>query len=1372
MAITDAILRIGRMCEKLQANQHMQDHQNSTGPSSIKAPEPFSGQGKDNINTWIFQVESYFALKKITNLERLNYIPSMLSGHALVWFQGVCTSIDSNARPYFSTWQSFVDELRQQFQPPNLQQMLRRQLRQLTQRGNISQYIGEFRTVLSQILRMEEEDKIAYFIEGLSANARNELFYRNPNTLDDAISISISYFSSNYNASLAPRPNFSRNTSNTSPMEIGNMTKQPTKHYTPPKKCDLHGNGNHSTTECRVLKSRQGSSEAPRAKSVPFKSRLNTLAAETATGLSENTLPSVTSTLNTMMNQHLDTVNGGKADLLTLRGTIQGVPALFLIDSGASHDYISSKFVHENGIKPTSRVITTTVALADGTKVSANEVTKNLNIKIQNFFDSVKFYVFPIAGYDAILGKPWLYRHNPDINWREQIVEIHFDNNSVVLRKDSLSPLTPPMLEDPSAVLLNARQARKSKEIFAVTVVSEDKNPTTVVYPEPIQKLIESFKSVFPEELTELPPERAIEHTIETVEGNPVVKPTYRMSPKELSELKRQIDSLLSQGFIQASSSPWAAPALFARKKDGTLRLCTDYRGLNSVTIKNRYPIPRIDEILDSLQGSEIFSKIDLRQGYYQIRIRESDVPKTAFRTHFGHFEYRVMPFGLSNAPATFMQLMHSIFHDLLNKYVTIYLDDILIFSKSLNDHYNHLHEVLKRLKENRLYAKMSKCHFCVDQIEFLGHVISKDGISVDPQKVRAITEIKRPTKLSELQSFLGLVGYYRRFIANFSSIAQPLTNLTKKDTPFCWLHQQETAFEALKAKVTTAPVLKLPDFSKPFVVTTDASAVAVAGVLSQEYADGLHPICFESHKLNAAEGNYPTHELEAYAIVYCFKQWRCYLEGTPTIVQTDHAALKFLKTQKNLSRRLTRWVEFLQQFEFEICYKPGKENIAADALSRLLILDSTWPEYLYEYIELGNLPSSLSMEDKEMIIKESVKFCLDNETLYYLLNGSKVPYVPFCFRADLIANHHRSLGHISGTELHELLRDRYYWPTIKQDINKWVAACANCQLASRSRENMPTEDLHPLNPLPAFHRWGLDFIGPLPASKNGNKYILVAIDHTTKWPIAKPVKNCNAETVASFLKDELFANFGCPTEIISDRGAAFRDASLKLYLEKIKIQHNLTSAYHPRSNGVTERFNGLLGKMISKYVAREPRANWENYLDQSLLACRIRSHRATGFSPFYLVYGQKPNIPGDELLPSMAELDELELVNPRLKLIEELREKRGHATNNLRSQKETMITQYKKKLKHSARQQIKEGSAVLIRNEARKKLEPTWLGPLIVTAALPNGLFELQTIKGERYGSRVHRDRLKLAIVNSDRLQTWKNPKRFDQRQIIRGGM
>lgn len=407
------------------------------------------------------------------------------------------------------------------------------------------------------------------------------------------------------------------------------------------------------------------------------------------------------------------------------------------------------------------------------------------------------------------------------------------------------------------------------------------------------------------------------------------------MSAVELAELKKQIDELLDRGFIKPSLSEYGAPVLFVRKKSGEMRMCIDYRKLNAITIKNSYGLPRIEELLDSIRGAKWFSTLDLNSGYHQLRVHPADTQKTAFRTRYGLFEYCVMPFGLTGAPAAFMKLMQQLFHNLLDKFVVVFLDDILVYSKTEAEHKEHLHQVLEILRKNHLYAKLQKCQLFKRSVTFLGHVLDENGLSMEQDKIKAIQEWPRPKNKKEILSFLGLAGYYRRFVKNFSQLASKMTELLKDKVQWNWSDVVEQSFLSLKRAITTAPVLRSPDQSKSFIVTTDASRFAVGAELSQEHEGKLYPVAFMSKKLSPAERNYPTHEQELLAVILAIHEWKCYLDGQKFHVLTDHKSLIYLKKQSHLSPRQTRWMEFLSQFSFDIQYKPGHTNTVANALSR-----------------------------------------------------------------------------------------------------------------------------------------------------------------------------------------------------------------------------------------------------------------------------------------------------------------------------------------------------------------------------------------------------------------------------------------------------
>ena len=444
--------------------------------------------------------------------------------------------------------------------------------------------------------------------------------------------------------------------------------------------------------------------------------------------------------------------------------------------------------------------------------------------------------------------------------------------------------------------------------------------------------VVSEYPDVFPDDLPGLPPSRQVEFRIDLVPGAaPIARVPYRLAPPEMQELSTQLQELLDKGFIRPSSSPWGAPILFVKKKDGSHRMCIDYRELNKLTVKNRYPLPRIDDLFDQLQGASWFSKIDLRSGYHQMRVRDEDVPKTAFRTRYGHYEFVVMPFGLTNAPAVFMDLMNRVCRPMLDRSVIVFIDDILVYSKTKEQHMDHLREVLETLRREQLFAKFSKCEFWIEKVQFLGHIVDKNENMVDTAKIEAVQQWEIPKTPTEIRSFLGLAGYYRRFIANFSNIALPLTQLTRKGVAFVWGDRQQRAFDELREKLCDAPVLVLPEGLEDFVVYCDASITGLGAVLMQRN----RAIAYASRQLKPHETRYPTHDLELGAVVFALKTWRHYLYGVRFTIFTDHKSLKHIMDQPNLNMRQRRWLDVLKDYDCEILYHPGKANVVADALSR-----------------------------------------------------------------------------------------------------------------------------------------------------------------------------------------------------------------------------------------------------------------------------------------------------------------------------------------------------------------------------------------------------------------------------------------------------
>ncbi|GJV50619.1 putative reverse transcriptase domain-containing protein [Tanacetum coccineum] len=552
--------------------------------------------------------------------------------------------------------------------------------------------------------------------------------------------------------------------------------------------------------------------------------------------------------------------------------------ATVLFNSGADFSFISTKFPPILNMKPSIANPGYVIEIANGKKMKVDRIIRGCKLELGSSLFTIDLIPLGHGSFDVIVGIDWLSHNKAVIVCHEKVVEIPLVDGEIVRVHGE-------RVEESTKALKNAKvDEPKISDIF-------------VIIPR----------------------------------ATPVAKSPYRLAPSKMQELSKQLKELQDKGFIRPSHSSWGAPMLFVKKKDGSIRMCIDYHELNKLTVKNRYPLPRIDDLFDQLQGARYFSKTDLRSGYHQLRVHEDDIPKTAFQTRYGYFEFTIMPFGLTNAPAIFMDLMNRVCKPYLDKFVIVFIDDILIYSKMKEDHKVHLRLMLELLTKDKLCAKFSKCEFWLQEVHFLSHVVNQSGIHVDPSKIKAVKNWKAPTTPSEVRSFLGLAGYYRRFIANFSKIAKPLTSLTQKNQKYEWGEEQEAAFQTLKNNLCDAPVLSLPDGVEDFVVYCDASNQGLGCVLMQR--DKV--IAYASRQLKIHEKNYTTHDLELGAVVFALKTWRHYLYGTKSVIYTDHKSLQHIFDQKDLNMRQRRWIELFSDYECEIRYHPGKANVVADALSR-----------------------------------------------------------------------------------------------------------------------------------------------------------------------------------------------------------------------------------------------------------------------------------------------------------------------------------------------------------------------------------------------------------------------------------------------------
>ena len=1016
------------------------------------------------------------------------------------------------------------------------------------------------------------------------------------------------------------------------------------------------------------------------------------------------------------------------------------------------------------------------------------------------------FYAVNYSGPDVIFGMPMLADQailvDPQTaSWRFQI------------RTSKLS------LEAPKQF---ARNLESQKEVYALICAAVDTRETEES--RNLNKLpdeLADYADQYDDQKAGILPEQGRgDHAIDLVENQePPFMSLYNLSQTELAELRRYLDDALLKGWIKHSTSPAGAPILFVPKKDGGLRLCVDYRGLNAVTIKNRHPLPLITETLDRLCGAVLFTKLDLTNAYHRIRIKKGDEWKTAFRTRYGHFEYQVMPFGLANAPATFQAYINKALRGLIDIFCVVYLDDILIYSSDPAEHWRHVRLVLERLKQYQLYVNLKKCEFATTKVEFLGFIVSTDGVQMDPERVRTIQEWPPPKSYRELQIFLGFVNYYRRFIEGYSKLSAPLTGLLKgskggkKSGPFQWSDEQEQAFRRLRDAFVSIPILHHYDPIKKIKMESDASNFAVAGIISQQDQFGnWRPVAFWSRKMIPAEQNYETHDQELLAIVALFQQWRHYCEGAahPIEVWSDHNNLRGFMKQKQLNSRQARWALKLAAYDFEIFHQAGKTNPAdgpsrrpdyegvsewntrlLPTLQNKLALTSEIPvalseregsedvldvaslgvaedrtlsrnrreilEYLGPMFQLAGVqviiprrevratpesPYEESQRPMKTLIKELQakddwtkkirseheepghrqrgrvnKWQFDSEGL---LRRNGCLYIPGdqAVREELISRNHDDplAGHFGTDKTLELIQRKYYWPACGEQVRNYVKTCDVCQRTKVPRHKPYGE----LKSLPATNiPWKeitMDFVTGLPSSKRrGVVYdsILVVVDRCTKMARYIPVTTkITAVELAETFFEEIVLRYGVPGGIVSDRGSVFTSAFWSAVCYHAKIKRKLSTAFHPQTDGQTERQNQVLEHYLRTFADAE-QAQWANQLPLAEFAYNNASHNSTGSSPFYLLYGFNPDI-HYEVEDDSAE-ERIPAAKDRIKHLHEMRQALTERLKHASSKQAEYYNKKHKPMEYHVGDLVMLSTRNLKQKRPSKKMSHKFVGPFRV---------------------------------------------------------
>lgn len=967
--------------------------------------------------------------------------------------------------------------------------------------------------------------------------------------------------------------------------------------------------------------------------------------------------------------------------LAVTKVSMYGLDVYALMDSGATPNVVSPRVVERLSLIPqaTNKVLT----VANGEKSGVKGKLQDVPVSFDGMTAGLDFVVLENLPFDIVIGRPTLKRLGGVLDFKAE--EVRLDYREKIVKLPMISEYARPrdlgsgtdsedFTSSSEATDVSSggeEEGNEGDQVEYVVMIQSDAESSTGNHAEDqgatIRQELEEKLAHLPkgnaEHLTKIlsgsgiiaaslhdlrPANVPVRHSFELKNDEPIYSGGRRLPPKHNKIVKEEIDRMLEAGIVTPTSSAWSFPVVIASKKDGSSRFCVDYRVLNQRMKADRFPLPKIQEIFDELIGGKVFTTLDLFSGYWQIRLSEACKEKTTFVCRFGTFQFEVMPFGLMNAPSTFQRMMTAILSDL--PFVRVYLDDVVIFSPDLEGHMGHIREVVARIAKHGLKLKIKKCEFARDEVELLGHIIDKDGVRVDPAKVKVIQDTPRPTNTTELRSFLGIAGYYRRFIRSFADISSALHAMTSSKISFSWDKEMDKAFHLLKISLSSPPVLAFPNFEKPFGVETDASSVAVGAVLTQKDDDGkTHPVQFASRTMTVAERKYSACEREALAVIFALRKFRLYLLSTePFILMTDQQALKSAFARKDIHGRLARWLDFLAEYEFEFQYRKGSLNKAADFLSRIKhgeeVIEGTdegdllcvlseeiseaasfdLEEELVEVVThlSGKCSTGRNKQEKAGIRRRSKNHVLWQGRLYRRGKKGLTVVVRRGDRRGVVKALHDEMGHWDTRATQKLVTERFWWPRVHADIAHYVKTCDSCQrmgAVGSYRTNLQVRQGG------LFDVFSIDFAGPFPVTAEKNCYLLVCVEHLTGWPIVKPTKRATAAVVVQFINEEVIPPFGAPGMIISDNAKCFTAPMLSDFMKKHGVEWRTVLAYAPMSNGRAERMVGTIKRSIGRLI-NDGGISWDQAVVKTVFGYRRRP-LAEGISPFQLLYGVSPRL-------------------------------------------------------------------------------------------------------------------------------------------------
>ena len=909
-------------------------------------------------------------------------------------------------------------------------------------------------------------------------------------------------------------------------------------------------------------------------------------------------------------------------------------------------------------------------------------------------------------------------------------------------------------------------------------------------YKEKLQQLLDAYPDLFASKLSELGRTNLVEHHIDTGDSPPKASRAYQANPRKNKEINDIVQELLECGHITPSMSPWASPVLLVPKKCGGQRFCIDYRKLNAVTKKDAFPLPRISSILDKMNGKKLFSSLDLFSGFWQIKLDSRTKEKTAFILDDppSLYEWEVLSMGLANSPSTFQRLMLNVLRPVLGRTVYVYLDDILVFSDNLEDHLKHIREVFDLLRAAGLKLKLKKCEFLKDSVSYLGHIITPQGLLPDPSKIEKIANFPTPKSADEVRIFLGISGYYRSFIKDYGKIAQPLTAKIKKENTrnFKWEEEDQKAFEYLRTRLITSPILAFPNFELPFMLFCDASNTGLGVVLSQVQDGKEVVISYASRQLKGAEVRFSTTEKEALAVVFALKHYKHYLQyqKEPVKILSDHKPLVWLANQKDDTSRLGRWAMLLAGTNYEITYKPGRIHNNADTLSRIPaeteeetvaintirnivsinILTSDEQEIesmerwqakddlcrrIRTYMEEGILSPEDEIERpiwvKEITLFKYIDGLIYREAPTKQRNHTNTQLVtPLALRGRIVKFMHNSAtgGHFGYHRTYLKVAARFYWPEMKGEIKEYCRACIDC---TANRAPGPRAFLKPLQLATRPNQiLACDFCGPIkPTSPQGNKYIMVITDKFSKFVRLAALPNLKAETAAQCLMEQHVFNEGPPLALVSDKGCQFTSDLFRELCKLMGIKQLISTPYHPESDGATERMNRTMISILKKMLREKDHHNWEYLLGPLKMAYNDSIHSSTLQTPYYLEHGRDMSSILDTALELRPEL----LCTPN-DYISELTERLRYSYHKVREAMVKARDQQKEQYdKRAAILDYKVGDKVLldirtVKEGECKKLTSAYTGPFRVIRKYDNMTVDIAD--NNLRPRRVHVNRLK----------------------------